>query len=82
MNSSRLPVIRMLSDDKTATPLDDSAVFVGGPLDGMRRTINIPRERIATDGGVYRRSVHCADDGAVRYVFEDETDPSDATRET
>lgn len=73
MSRPRVPSIQMISDPRTA-PLADSVVFVGGPLEGTRRTIDNPPAMIASDGGVYRRSVHCADDGAVRYVFEPASD--------
>lgn len=74
-----MPVIRMIGNDTAATLLADSLGFVDGPLDGSRRSVDDPPATIAADGGAYRRSVHCADDGAIRYVFEADPDPSEAS---
>jgi hypothetical protein len=60
-------------------PPDAAAVvaveFVGGPWEGRRdRRADTP-DLITVDGGAYRRSVRCADDAALRYVFE--ADPAE-----
>jgi hypothetical protein len=43
--------------------------FVGGPRAGERVVLTARPEMISGAGGVYRRSVACADDGAQRYVW-------------
>jgi len=43
--------------------------FVDGPWAGRREPMSGPPSSIGTDTGSYRRSVQCADDGALRYVF-------------
>ncbi len=73
MNSSPGPMIRLL-DGAGARPAT-SIVFVGGPLDSQQRDGSDFPDQIAARGGTYRSSVRCADDGALRYVFE----PSDTT---
>jgi class 3 adenylate cyclase len=44
--------------------------FVDGPRAGERERLAGSPPTIAVNGGVYRRSVRCADDGALRYVFD------------
>ena len=44
--------------------------FVGGPRSGERIATDESPDRIEADDGWYRRSVRCADDGALRYVWE------------
>lgn len=44
--------------------------YVDGPRDGDRELLTDPPQRLDAAGGHYRRSVRCADDGALRYVFE------------
>ncbi len=46
--------------------------FVDGPWAGRREERNDPPAVIDVNGGTYRRSVRCADDGAIRYVFEED----------
>jgi alkylmercury lyase len=47
--------------------------YVGGPRDTQReRRVDAP-ERIAESNGHYLRSVRCADDGALRYVWREST---------
>lgn len=46
--------------------------FVGGPWAGRREPRVDPPASITIGLGIYRRSVRCADDGALRYVFEDD----------
>lgn len=44
--------------------------YVGGPLDGTSGVLaSLPDELPALGGGSYVRSVRCADDGAMRYVW-------------
>lgn len=55
------------------TPLDglEQVEFVNGPwADTTDRRLDLPDE-IAGPGGTYVRSVRCADDGAMRYVWRD-----------
>lgn len=45
--------------------------YVGGPRRGRREQIaGLPAAAIALAGGEYRRSIRCADDGALRYVWK------------
>ncbi len=47
----------------------DQAEFVGGPLAG-RHPAPTPEQRdISLADGAYVRSVRCADDGAIRFVW-------------
>lgn len=46
--------------------------FVGGPRDGEREQRRVAPALINSERGWYRRSVRCADDGALRYVFEED----------
>ena len=52
-------------------------LFVGGPRDGEREPVETPTpSEIVLPGGAYARSVQCADDGALRYVWAPRsTDP-------
>lgn len=43
--------------------------FVDGPWAGRRERMSEPPASIPMDGGEYHRSVHCADDGALRFVY-------------
>ena len=45
--------------------------YVGGPCAGQSEDRSELPESIAIAGGVYRRSVRCAEDGAMRYVWLD-----------
>lgn len=48
--------------------------YVGGPRDGqVEDRVDMP-DAIAASGGTYRRSVRCAEDGAMRYVFTGSTE--------
>jgi len=44
--------------------------FVGGPWAGQRDQRTDTPAVFTVDGGTYRRSVRCADDAALRYVFD------------
>jgi hypothetical protein len=45
--------------------------FVGGPRGGEREEGQLlPPVVTEAEGGEYRRSVRCADDGALRYVWK------------
>lgn len=57
-------------DDQRPTDEGPTVEFVGGPRDGDRETVTASPAQIDASGGSYRRSVRCADDGALRYVFE------------
>ena len=43
--------------------------YVGGPRDGTARVATNLPDVIPDTGGEYERSVRCADDGAMRYVW-------------
>jgi hypothetical protein len=53
--------------------------FVGGPRDGRLEDRSDLPEVIKSGGGEYRRSVRCAEDGAMRYVWHD---PAASNRRT
>jgi hypothetical protein len=58
------------NDAPRVQPDEPSLVeFVDGPWAGRREPMSDPPTLIKADGGVYRRSVRCADDGALRFVF-------------
>jgi hypothetical protein len=46
--------------------------YVGGPRDGQRESRGDSPALIEVDGATYRRSVRCADDGALRYLVEED----------
>ena len=64
------PAIQMVGEDADGATAPASVVFVGGPADGERREVSDAPAAIQAGGGTYRRSVRCADDGALRFVFE------------
>ena len=45
--------------------------YVGGPLDGTDGEVEGLPDELRSEGGRYVRSVRCADDGAMRYVWRD-----------
>jgi len=45
--------------------------YVGGPLDGTAGEVDGLPDELLLAGGRYVRSVRCADDGAMRYVWRD-----------
>lgn len=51
-------------------PTTDLVEFVGGPRAGERTKSGERRQLIESESGRYRRSVQCAEDGALRYVWE------------
>ena len=65
--------LEYLPDARPHEPQLGSAlvVFVGGPRNGDRELLSDTPTVIQAEGGTYRRSVRCADDGAVRYVFDE-----------
>jgi len=50
-------------------PETTTVEFVGGPREGERSTLDDRLAEIAMPDGAYVRSVRCADDGALRYVW-------------
>jgi hypothetical protein len=63
-------------EDGEAFPAIDLATrveYVGGSRDGQIEDRTDLPEAIAGNGGSYRRSVRCAEDGAMRYVWHDAT---------
>jgi hypothetical protein len=53
--------------------------FVGGPRNGERRRLTDMPSVFAEQVGSYRRAVRCADDRALRYVYEE--DPAEVAHE-
>ena len=68
-----MPVIQLMDEPARDGRTTSSLVFIGGTLDGVRREHVDPPDLIEADGESYRRSVRCADDGALRYVLETAT---------
>jgi hypothetical protein len=71
MDASHVPAIEYLGDANSRDREAESAAveFVGGPRGGDRELLRDAPAQFTTQMGTYRRSVQCADDGAVRYVF-------------
>ena len=62
------PVIHFADGDGPAVSATEIE-FVDGPRAGERAAAGALPATIDGSGGIYRRSVACADDGAVRYVW-------------
>ncbi len=80
LNPSSMPGIRMLGDAGGPRDAMASVVLVGGPDDGVRLDLPDPPAAMPAEGGTYLRSVRCADDGALRYVFEPAAGPAETSR--
>lgn len=60
---------RAVAADPVAVQPSESIEYVGGPRNGeTEERFDLPIE-LATPDGIYSRSVRCADDGAMRYVW-------------
>lgn len=59
-------MIRYLDEQE---PESTTVQFVGGPRQGERATLEERPTEIEMANGSYVRSVQCADDGALRYVW-------------
>ena len=58
-------------DGGSSSELPATLEYVGGPRRGRREPIaGLPAAAITLPGGEYRRSIRCADDGALRYVWK------------
>ena len=53
--------------------------YIGGPLDGTDGELDVLPDVLPAERGRYVRSVRCADDGAMRYVWRDDMPEVDAT---
>jgi hypothetical protein len=53
-----------------AIAISSRVEFVGGPRAGQQEDRSDLPETIALGEGTYRRSVRCAEDGAMRYVWQ------------
>lgn len=73
MTRQNLTVPAILIDPVGGRPAADASdqwvVFIDGPRGGQRREWDDAPDSLPVDGGTYVRSVHCADDGDLRYVF-------------
>jgi hypothetical protein len=58
------------SDAAPAPRPIDEVEFIEGPWAGEREVRSDLPATIAGPGGTYRRSVRCAEDGALRYVWQ------------
>jgi hypothetical protein len=54
-------------------PESSTVDFVGGPRNKERTALDDRPSEIELPGGSYVRSVQCADDGALRYVWNPRT---------
>lgn len=57
-------------DTAPTPPRIDEVEFIDGPWAGQHEARSDLPATIAGPSGTYRRSVRCADDGALRYVWE------------
>ncbi|MGH2466568.1 MAG: hypothetical protein ACRDGL_02400 [Candidatus Limnocylindrales bacterium] len=62
----------------TAQRRRPSVTYVGGPRAGVAERRAAAPATIALPGGRYERSVACADDGALRYVWVTRPPPNPA----
>jgi hypothetical protein len=72
---------RPIDDDNVppAIAIANRVEYVGGPRDGLSEDRHDLPDVIANAAGQYRRSVRCAEDGAMRYVWKD---PAESERRT
>ena len=63
--------IQFLDEQSARDPRE--AEFVGGPRAGRQATPSPDQRVVALPDGEYVRSVRCADDGAVRFVWHQTT---------
>ena len=64
--------VQLIDDDERAVPPVHTIEFVDGPRAGEREADDGTRDVIAAPGGRYARSMRCADDGALRYIWRPE----------
>jgi hypothetical protein len=57
-------------DSAPEPPRIDEVEFIDGPWAGEHEVRSDLPATIAAPGGTYRQSVRCADDGAMRYVWQ------------
>ena len=62
--------MQLIDDGEPAVPPVQTIEFVDGPRAGEHEADDGRRDVIAAPGGRYVRSVRCADDGALRYVWQ------------
>lgn len=67
---------RPVDDDeaRSVIPIASRVEYVGGPRNGQLEDRSDLPAVMAGEGGSYRRSVRCAEDGAMRYVWTDAAD--------
>ncbi len=69
-------MIRYLPEAGPEPPeLPAEVTYVGGPRAGAREIRDELPATLRGQGGAYRRSAGCTDDGAVRYVWSDDARP-------
>ena len=64
--------MQLIDDGEPAVLPVHTIEFVDGPRAGEREADDGLRDVIAAPGGRYLRSMRCADDGALRYVWQSE----------
>ena len=62
-------MIRYLPGDRPNPAESREVEFIGGPRAGERGPLDELPDALPAPGGIYRRSVACADDGLRRYVW-------------
>lgn len=74
MSARRFPTIAYAPNARQAVRRSEPALveFVGGPRDRKREWLGDTPALINAERGTYRRSVRCADDGALPYVFDED----------
>ena len=71
MDANIIQRLENLPDARPQEPrLGSALVEFVGPRNGDRELLSDTPTVIQAEGGTYRRSVRCADDGALRYVFD------------
>jgi hypothetical protein len=78
MTRTALPAIRLLDELPTLSE-PTSATLISGPFAGLVVRLPAFPEWLALAASRYERSVRCADDGQLRYVYVEPADrvPSD-----
>jgi hypothetical protein len=67
------------ADSLPVIAIPNRVEFVNGPRNGLSEDRAELPVSIVLDGGLYRRSVRCAEDGAMRYVWRELSVPDGRT---
>ena len=66
------PAIEYLRGANPRRIVESDIEFVGGPWSGERDHLERLPDDVPTNGACYHRSLHCAVDDTVRYLWSDE----------